>query len=350
MTSPSKIDRILVIRTDRLGDVVLSTPVLTALRDAYPDSDISMMVTPYTRAIVEHHPALNAVIIDDALGEHEGVSGFIKLVRDIHRKRFDAVLLLHPTARLAMACRLAGVPVRIGTGYRFYSFLFNRRVYEHRKEARRHESAYNLSLVQELTGQPAIADPEIRTTEEARKKIHSLLCEWGLSAGRFIIIHPGSGGSARDWPVESYSELSTRLMASDYPVVITGGKTEGSLVDRLVERMPQRPITIVGELTIEEMVALLELSALCITNSTGPLHMAAAVDSPTVALFCPITSCSPVRWGPYGQNHKVFQPDVPACPRCIEEDCPYFDCMSRISVDAVHAAVLDIWRTADEMS
>ena len=339
--------RILVIRTDRLGDVVLSTPVLTTLREQYPESYIALMVAPFTRELVENHPALNHLMIDDTKGSHKGIFGFFRLVNEIHRHHFDTVMLLHPTLRLAMACRLAGVPHRLGTGYRGYSLLFNHRVFEHRKNAQRHEVDYNLSLVQALTGEQVSGSPNIRATDEARQSIKKRLRQWGLEPGHFAVLHPGSSGSARDWPADSFTALGTKLIQSGIQVIITGGKQESHLIQHMVDRMPVPPITAVGDLSIKELTALLEMAAICITNSTGPLHIAAAVDTSTVALFCPITPCSPIRWGPYGGNHKVLTPEVPSCPRCIEEACPYFDCMIRISVDSVFEAVQDVLGTSN---
>ena len=137
-------DRILVVRTDCIGDVVLSLPVVTALRRAYPGAYLAMLVHPGIRGIVEHHPDLDGVLWDGA-GE-TGFRGFFRLLGEIRRGKFDVALLLHPTLRLAVVLALAGIPVRVGTGYRFYAFLFNRRVWEHRKDSRRHEVEYNLSL------------------------------------------------------------------------------------------------------------------------------------------------------------------------------------------------------------
>jgi heptosyltransferase-2 len=344
MQTPSFPERILVARTDRIGDVLLSTPVLSVLRAQYPGSRIAMLVTPYTRPVVEGHPALDAILTDDRQGVHRGVRGFFRLVRAVRRERFDAALVLHPTGRLALLCRLAGIPVRIGSGYRAYGFLFNRRVYEHRRDARRHEVDYNLRLVTALSGRTLSAAPHIDIPEEARQAVQARFSQWGIRPGdRVAVLHPGSGGSARIWPAASFAALGDRLAAeAGVRVILTGGPGEEALVQGVAARMQNPPFMAAGDMTLKELAALLSAAHLCVTNSTGPLHIAAAAGTPTVALFCPITPCSPKRWGPYGAGHRVFQPDVPACPRCIEEACPYFDCMTRIPVDAVNRAAQDM--------
>ena len=332
--------RILVVRTDRIGDVLLSTPVLSVLREQHADCRIAMLVSPYAADAVEGHPALDEVIIDEQSGRHRGPTGFFRLIGDLRGRRFDAVLVLHPTARLALACRLAGIPVRIGTGYRAYGFLFNRKVYEHRKDARKHEVEYNLAMARALFDGAGEAAPQIHVSEAARRAVEERKRRWRVVPGDpLVLLHPGSGGSARNWPAECFAELAARLSRGGVRVVVTGSADERDLVERVAGSLPESVIRVAGELDIRELAALLQTSTLCVTNSTGPLHVAAAVGTPAVALFCPIKPCSPTRWGPYGGDHDVLMPEVPPCPRCIETACPYFDCMERISVDAVFAAV-----------
>ena len=332
--------RILVVRTDRIGDVLLSTPVLSVLREQDPDCHIAMLVSHYAAGAIDGHPALDEIVIDEQSGRHRGLRGFFRLVGDLRVRRFDAVLVLHPTARLALACRLAGIRERIGTGYRLYGPLFNRRVYDHRKDARRHEVEYNLGMVWALFDTAGTAAPEMQIPDEARRAVENRMRLWRAQPeDPLVLLHPGSGGSARNWPAGSFAALADRLSENGVRVVVTGSAEERTLVDHVARSRSESVVQVAGELDIKELAALLEASTVCVTNSTGPLHIAAAVGTPTVALFCPIKPCSPARWGPFGENHDVLMPEVPACPRCIETACPYFDCMERISVDEVFEAV-----------
>lgn len=343
------LQRILVVRTDRIGDVLLSTPVLSVLREHRPTGYLSIMVNPYTCEVVDGHPALNEILVDDITGRHRGIRGFIRLIRDIRIRRFDTIIVLHPTFRLAVLGFLAGIPLRVGSGYRAYSLLFNHRIYEHRKDASQHEVDYNLHLLSGLGMSTSHAKPQITVTEAARHKMTTRLAQWGvLPHESLIVLHPGSGGSARRWPGSSFAALADQLASeADVRVILTGGTTERDLVEEVIRQMKTRPITLVGETTIKELTALLEITRLCVTNSTGPLHLAAAVGTPTVALYCPIIPCSPIRWGPYGDGHHVLQPDVPSCPRCIGNACEYYDCMSMISVDAVFHAAQEILQSVN---
>ncbi|MBM3265198.1 MAG: lipopolysaccharide heptosyltransferase II [candidate division Zixibacteria bacterium] len=342
---PHDPERILVVRTDRIGDVLLSTPVLSVLRARYPASHIAVLVAPHTLDAVAGHPAVNSVLTDDAAGLHRGPAGFWKLVTRIRNERFDTVLLLHPTARLAALCCLARIPRRVGTGYRLYSFLFNLRVYDHRREAKRHEVEYNLRLAEALTGCAAVADPYIDIPADARQTIDRRMTQWGVDPEKpVVVLHPGSGGSARNWPEASFAMLSEKLSETGIQVIVSGGPGEEALAQRVAAAHPTGIVA--DRMSLKELAALLSVCRLCVTNSTGPLHIAAGIGTPTVALFCPVGPCSPTRWGPFGSGHRVLKPDVPTCSGCIGEKCPYFDCMNRISVETVFHATQEILATS----
>src|SRR5512143_1441155 len=143
----NNIDRILVVRTDRIGDVILTLPMAHVLKKQYPSSHVAMLIREYTAELVRLHTSVDALICDDAAGRPLALR---HLVTELRKGKFDVVFHTHPRFRLALATWLAGIPLRVGTGYRWYAFLFNRRVYEHRKDAHRHELEYNLNLLREV--------------------------------------------------------------------------------------------------------------------------------------------------------------------------------------------------------
>jgi len=334
-------ERILVIRTDRIGDVVLSTPVLTALRQAFPSAFIAMMVRPYTRELVSGHPHADEILLDDGSGEHAGLAGFFRLLRLVRSSRFDTVLLLHPSLRLALLCFLAHIRHRTGTGYRAYSFLFNHRLFHHRRKSGRHELDLNLDLARALGAPLDHIGFYLHIPEEAHRAVASRLEELGISPGSgFVVLHPGSGGSAMDWPLSGFAILADRIQEElSLAIVITGNKAEAPLVDRLCSMMQSKPKRLDGALSIKELLALLSRAHLLVANSTGPLHMAVAVGCPVVGLYCPLAACAPVRWGPYGHLDSVLTPPLPACGKCTGERCAHSNCMELITSDRVFAKV-----------
>ena len=337
-----KIHKILVIRTDRIGDVILSTPVLTSLKNHYKDVKITMMVRNYTKDIIAGHPDVDEIILIDT-PENAKVKN---LLNKIYKKKYDIAILLHPRFKLSLLLFLARIPIRISTAYRWYSFLFNRKVFEHRKTAEYHELDYNLRMLRVLDIPfPDNVNFKFEVPTSEKLKITSLLKSYNiLKNDKIIILHPGSGGSALDWPIKYYAQLSDCLsQLNNVKIIITGGKNEHYIIDELLKKTNLKPITIVGSLTLKQMAALIQRSQLFISNSTGPLHLAVALNTEVISFYCPIIPCLPTRWGPYNKIHdSVLMPDVPfKCRKCINENCKYYYCMAMISVERVFEMVLN---------
>jgi ADP-heptose:LPS heptosyltransferase len=249
---------------------------------------------------------------------------------------------LHPTLRLALLCWFAGIPRRIGTGYRLYSFLFNKRVYHHRKKSERHECELNMDIAAAAGAAVGAIEFKFNIPDEAQQRVNSLLSDHGIEPpGSYVVLHPGSGGSALDWPAEKFGKLGHRIVENlGIPVVVTGAAAEKELVDRLVQEDRQL-IRLDGQLNIKELAALLRNSSLVVANSTGPLHIAVAVSAPVVGLYCPIEACKPERWGPFGRKESVIVPPVGQCSTCRPDRCEKGDCMELISVTEVYRMVAD---------
>lgn len=338
MTSDSY-KNVLIVRTDRIGDVVLTLPMVPVLRSHLSDCRISLLVRPYTSELIAGTEGLDQILHYE---ERDGRKNFWQMLAEIRSQKFDLVLVSHPRFRIAMLLILAGIPVRVGSGYRWYSFLFNRKVFEHRKTAEKHEAEYNISLLRvlgvEVQRVPHVALP---VPQEAREKALAELANLGISsASRFVVLHPGSGGSAREWRPERFGDLAKRLSDLGFPVVISGNRNEASLVYKVVQCSQGTARALAGRLSLKELAALLSLSGGFVSNSTGPLHIAAAVGTPVVAMYPPIRECSPTRWGPLSEKKKVFTADNTRCPRCKGGPCQGNDCMDQITVDDVCSAVL----------
>jgi heptosyltransferase-3 len=330
--------KVLVVRTDRLGDVILTLPVLSRLRACFPEAYLAMLLRRYTGAIVEGNPHTDELIWYD--DEQGGKVPFDEMVKVIRERQFDTVVLVHPTLRLAWLMFRAGIPVRVGTGYRAYSFLLNRRVYEHRKDALRHEAEYNLNLLSPLgcdsSGIHGELDFPIMIPVAAVERVRALLEQLGVG-GRIVVMHPGSGGSAREWPLENFGRLGARLaLERQCAVVVTGSVEEESLVRSLASMIGDDAKPLAGKLTLKELAALIRSASLFISHSTGPLHIAAAVGTPIVGLYPQITAMGPRRWGPYTRKARVLVPDKPNdCTECSGGTRKPCACMATISVDEV---------------
>ena len=292
--------RIIVARTDRIGDVVLSLPVFASLRKCFPNCRLTALVSGYTSQVATSCRSVDDVILYD---REESIHDTQKKLRDADP---DAVLMLYPRFRLAAAAFLAEIPIRVGTAFRWYSFLFNMKVYEHRKDSTRSEADYNLDLAEAIGCKERVLDIGLEIDPQADKVAKSYL--WGKEITRFVIVHPGSGGSAAEWSVRKVRELVEMLsLRRGIQVVVTGTATESAICTEVSEGIPN-VFNTAGKFSLSEFVALIAQSELFVANSTGPLHLAAAVHVPVIGLYPNNKPMTPVRWAPITDKKKILTP------------------------------------------
>ena len=327
------IKNILLVRTDRIGDVVLSLPMLPELKRKYPAAKITVMVRSYTKDLVAHHSC-----VDDVILWEEGKTA-AEYVRLLEQRSFDMAIIPYPRFELAWIMFRAGIPVRVGTGYRWYSFLFNKRTYEHRKDAQKHEAEYNINLLRSIGITPSERLRfEFAVTPAVQQRVDRRL--FTLHLEKFVVLHAGSGGSARDWSIANFARLGEALHKElGYTIVLTGGANEKDLVASLAQQMAVNAENLCGEFSIEELAALFQRAALFVSNSTGPLHIAAMMGTPVAAFYPPIRQCSAVRWGPYTEKKAVFTADNAKCTLCQGGECRSNICMDQITVEQVMDSV-----------
>lgn len=341
MTAPS-LRHVLIARTDHLGDMLLTLPAVHALKLAHPACRVSVLASAANAEAARHHPDVDHVEVDPLAAKGSGLRGVRRLARQIRRLGCDAAVVAHPTPRLALAVRLARVPIRIGTAYRAYSFLFNRRVHEHRRRPPwKHEAVHNINLLRPLgvvTDQ--VAPVRWRVDRQDTAPVNVLLERAGVAGTDLVAIHPGNAGSALNWSAAMYGELGRRLATSNRRVAITGGEGEVELTGQVAAQIGKAAIDLGGKLSLPQLAALLSRCAVYIGSATGPTHLAAAVGVPVVALYSPLRSSAPVRWRPLGERVCVLQPPVDlVCPKCLGARCTYYHCMERyLAVDAVERA------------
>jgi len=295
---------ILVCRTDRMGDVILALPAARALKLTYPDARVVFLCRQYTAPLVAMCPWLDGLITVDRDGR--------EVLEEIRRYGFDAAVCLWHHPRVVRLLAQARIPLRVGSGTRIQSLRFHRRLFEHRKFGLRNEVYYNLNIAMRL-GIRGIPDPLWRweIPVDAATRVHALLAELGISQdSKPVVLHPGSGESAREWQLTQFAGLTRHLRAQGQQVLLTGAAEEhGALeeVSRLAGGIP----TLAGKLTIPELAALVKRSALVVANSTGPLHLANSLGTPVIGLYPLDRSMHPRRWGPLGQLDHVLTPESP---------------------------------------
>jgi heptosyltransferase III len=302
-----KVRRILVIRTDRIGDVILTLPLADALKKHFPGSEIDFLVDPKTFSLVSEYPNINKVHTIEKVT----ASGIKKLCKETN---YDLAIVVYPLFAIAVGLYLAGVNYRLGTAYRWYSFLFNLKRYEHRKKSVKHELEYNIGLLEEL-GIENIAPtaPVLPVNESDLELVKSKLKEKGIWSDRgFIIIHVPSLGSAKVWKDENFTAL-IKLLLKDSKfrkfIMLSGTIGDEEQVKSIAGRFSDSGRVIpVLDLNLIELKAAIKLAELFIGNSTGPIHIAAAVGTFVIGFYSPIKVESSIRWGPNTVKKKLFSP------------------------------------------
>jgi len=327
--------KILIVRTDRIGDVVLSIPLAEIVKKNYPDSKVTYFIRQYTRELLDGNSFIDDVISAD---EADGDILFKENLNKIRSRNFDACIVVNPTLKIALIMFLAGIKNRIGTGYRWYSVLLNNKVYEHRKFGDKHELEYNMNLLSKLGIDNEDISKEIKfqlkVDDSSSEKINSLLTQKGFKSGnKIIIVHPGSGGSSVDLPKEKLIEF-TRMLSNlkNVSVVITGSKSETELCKEF--EINNSVINLSGLLNLSLLKALINKASIFISNSTGPMHVAAALGVHVIGFFPKILACSQKRWGPYTEKKTIYVPTID-CSNCTRQQCEKLNCMNSIDVGRV---------------
>jgi len=302
------VKKILVLRPDRLGDVILTLPAVRNLHAAYPAAEIYYLCTEYTAEILKAYTLITDVIIYDRANAHHNLRGIRQLSVQLDQYHFDLAVHLLPRFPLALATFLAGIKYSIGTGFRWFSFLYTDRLYEHRKHNRYHEAEYNLNLLK-IIGLSIKYEADVYSFFDLPVKdaarINTFITS-KFSVDPFIIIHPSSGGSSIDWPIGSYIELIRLLNTwGKYRIGITGITAEKEFLKPLYTSKTEF-VDLVGAVDIIDLALILKKCSLFISNSTGPLHLAVAMGTPVLGFFPNSPGLGPGRWGPFSRSDQEF--------------------------------------------
>jgi heptosyltransferase-3 len=301
---------ILVCRTDALGDTILTIPVCTALKKAFWHARVTMLLSPYTQDIVRNHPDIDQAMLYDPGHRHAKRAGLKRLAQELQARAFDTALAVYPDRRVSWALWRAGIPQRIGTSRRWWSFLYTHKVNHSRAQAYKHEAEYNLDLVRTLGVEAELQAPELFVQPDAKtwadKYYHSLGVR---DTDQLVIIHPGARGSSANWSTELYGKLADLLMRSfKCKILLTGSKQEQEIVRKTADYCQEKPLCLEAAVDLNHFAALLVRARLVIVGNTGPLHMACALGVPVVTLFPAAGVTGPVRWGPLGKQAVVITP------------------------------------------
>ncbi|MDH7500066.1 MAG: lipopolysaccharide heptosyltransferase I [candidate division NC10 bacterium] len=352
-TSPiplEEIDRILVVKPSSIGDVVHALPTVAALRRGIPDSFLAWMVEEEAADIVTGNPHVDEVIISSRKRwqkelKEKSTRGFAvrqmwEFLRMLRSRRFDLVIDLQGLLKSGIPIFLSGAPYRLGySRAREMSHLF----LTHRvlvDNGSMHSVDRYLEIVRFLgiyVGEKEFSIQVSRGDEEA---MANLLQQDGMGGkGTKIILNAPARWQSKRWPKEKFAQLGDQLASRlRAQIILTGSYSDRPLVEEIASLMGHHALNAAGRTSLKELCALLKKVDLVITCDSGPMHIAAAVGTPTVALFGPT---DPKRTGPYGGTHRVLQRQMDCIP-CFKRKCRDPHCLKEISVDEVFRAAEEV--------
>jgi lipopolysaccharide heptosyltransferase II len=350
----ANVRRILVIRLDLLGDLVLSLPAIHALKQAYPQARVTVLALPYAAGLLELAPEVDEVLSYDVNRVRRPADvlrprhwrELFDVIGQLRLARYDLCLSLHGPFACVMAW-LSRCPRRYGYAAEAYPFMLTDTLPGGRYQLRQHEALYGLKLA-ELAGAAAprlgaTPAPKLAVPPAEQRRMRHLLAEWEIRPDSLlVVVHPGaSNGSAKRWLPDAWGRLASRLHADlAAAVVISGTPGEAAIVGEVVRACDFKPVILAGQTSIPQLGALLKRADLLLSSDSGPAHMAAALGTPQVTIFGPT---DPVVYAPLSAKAVVLRRDLPCSP-CYDArataECRFghVNCMRELTPEEVYGA------------
>jgi len=344
-------ENIVLIRTDRIGEVLLSTSAVDMVKNRYPSAQITFVTSEYARPLVEDRKDLKEILTADTFTRRGWLKRAVELSRRLKAGHFDMAVVMNPHKMLHLAVFLAGIPVKVGYD-RKWGFLLNRKIKDRREEGEKHEIEYTADLMKTAGFGGKIKGPRLPVDAGKKSAVEIMIKEAGIGSGKPIIaIHASSSNPSKMWPKEKFAGLIRKTKKNiDAEIALIGDKGSYEVCRDIISLSgQQRCANLCGKMDLKELAVFLSMSAVFVGNDTGPMHMAAALGVPVVAIFGRnIAGVGPKRWGPWGEGHIVFHRHD-SCGKCYDEACPFeHKCLQDISADEVYDALNGIFhgRTA----
>lgn len=328
---------ILVRGVNWIGDAVMTAPALRALRKAYPGATISLLVKPSVIPVFEGNPDIDEIISYDQ--KFNGVIGKFRLARLLRKKKFSMAVLFQNAFDAAMIARLAGIPRRIGYNRDRRGFLLTDPVSFNGDDRKVHHIRYYLKLLASAGIRADFGEPVVYLTLEERLYARSILSE--LSRPVLGINSGATFGSAKRWLPDRFAEVANWFRKeSGGSIVIFGSEKEAELAQEIDKRIPEGKLFLAGKTSLRGLAALIAECDVMLTNDSGPMHIACAVGTPTMAIF---GSTEPALTGPAGEGHYAIKKDF-SCSPCFRRSCATKDmrCMYAVSSEEVFLKMKDL--------
>jgi heptosyltransferase-2 len=330
-------EKILIRSPNWVGDAVLAIPAMKAIRERFPRAEITVLVRPWVAGLFT-----SATFIDNVWREEKPTSfgDWKRIVRDVRNRQFDLAVLLPNSFESALMMFLGRIPQRVGYATEGRRWMLTSSIAPG-KDAK-HQVQYYLDLVKVVSATVQNPSIQIEATSEERQNARKLLNAEGITnETAFLVVNPGAAyGAAKRWPEDRFAAAADVLSEKlGLAVALIGSATEASIATQIRDRMKMPAAVLSGKTSLETLIGVLAESSLLVTNDSGPMHIAAALGVPTVAVF---GSTDDRVTGPWGPRTRVVKHAV-ECSPCLLRECPIdHRCMSRVSVDDVCTAAREL--------
>jgi heptosyltransferase III len=329
---------IILSRTDSLGDVILTLPLAGVLKNHFPGIRICFLGKTYTQPLIESCSNIDLFLDWDKISANPDPQARKQVLKNLNA---DAIVHVFPVREICKLAKDAGIPLRISTSHRWFSFLYcNKLVHFSRRNSDLHEAQLNLKLLDPLGIDeeiPLSRIPSLYGLTGIRNELPPSLASLVLPDRFNLILHPRSKGSAREWGTENFSLLIRLLSPDRFRIFITGTQEESATIQEFLIENKGNVIDLTGKMTLPELIAFINACDGIVAASTGPLHIAAALGKRAVGLYAPMRPIFPQRWAPIGTN-ACFLVLGKSCEKCRHTgDC---ECIRAIDPKDVAARLM----------
>ena len=330
------VERIMVRGTNWIGDAVLTLPAISSIRETYPLSRISILAKPWVADIYRLSQHIDEVIPYESPGVHQGIGGMLSLAKELKARNYDMAILLQNAMEAAIIARLAAIPIRAGYDSDARGFLLTHAIRRTKEIRQVHQVDYYLAMVKALGCKEPEAGPLLHVTPEDDRAAGSLLVKYGLRKDHCIVgMAPGATyGPAKKWFPERFAALADRFQADfSARTILFGSRADREATEAVNEHAKFSHLDLTGKTDLRTAVSLIAGCRLFISNDSGLMHVAGALNIPTIAIF---GSTNPVTTAPVGEKSMIIYKDV-ECSPCLKKTCTAdFRCIDRIETGEVY--------------
>lgn len=299
-----KVKKILVVRNDRLGEFLLNIPALRALKETFPTAKVTVIINPYNHEFSNLIPFIDQTI--EWGQERHSLSRKINLILSLRKAKFELAIMLNPSREFNIYTYLAGIPRRVGYD-RKWGFLLTDKIKDKKYLAKKHEVEYNLELVGIIGASTLDKRLSLLVRDDIVKNFNRELFNLDTNED-FIIVHPWTSDTVKQWPLENFRQLVSQLIKELGLGIVIIGNRDNFAKSRIFSHLDEKVINLTGKTTLQELAGFLKGAKLLISGDSGPVHLAACVGTPVIALFRnDLVGKTAKRWGPWGNGHIVIE-------------------------------------------